>query len=97
MGKLCDCGLAAIAVAQKNPEAFQKESSGFVVMRHAAAVAALCWLSIGSLAVAAKHVDDFVLVHLLHEVASGTAIFAGVEFARLVVEHLAHCCGEGQT
>ena len=38
-----------------------------------------------------------MLVHLFHEVTSGTAVLAGVEFTRLVVEHLAHGSGECQT
>ena len=46
-------------------------------------------------AVAAKHLDDFVLVELGHLVASGTAILAWVKLTRFLSEYLAHCSGEG--
>ena len=48
------------------------------------------------LVVGTEDVGDFVLVHLLHEVASGTAIFAGVELTGLLVEDLADSGGEGE-
>ena len=47
--------------------------------------------------VRAKHVNDLVLVHLLHEVASRTAVLTRVELTWLVVEYLANSSGECQT
>ena len=38
-----------------------------------------------------------MLVHFLHLVASGTAVFAGVELTGILCEGLADGCGEGQT
>ena len=54
-------------------------------------------VELSELAVRTKHVYDLVLVHLLHEVASGTAVLAGVELSGLLGEHLAYSSGEGQT
>ena len=50
-----------------------------------------------SLAVGAKHVDDFVLVELLHVVAGRTEVLAGVELSGLLGENLAHSGGHGET
>ena len=48
-------------------------------------------------AVGAEHVEDLVLVELLHLVAGRAEIFAGIELSGLLVEHLAHGCGHGKT
>ncbi len=48
-------------------------------------------------AVGTEHVDDFVLVKLLHLVAGRAEVFAGVELTGLVVEDLADSGGHGQT
>ena len=59
--------------------------------RHAVVMSAGSRLvEVGELVVRAEHVSDLVLVHLLHEVTSGTAVLTGIEFTRLFVEHLAH-------
>ena len=58
-------------------------------------VARLVYLS--ELVVGAEHVDNLVLVHLLHLVASGAAELAGVKLTGFVVQHTAHGGGEGQT
>ena len=50
-----------------------------------------------SLAVGAKHVNDFVLVELLHVVAGRTEVLAGVELSGLLGENLAHSGGHGET
>ena len=49
------------------------------------------------LAVAAQHLNDFVLVQLGHLVASGTAVFAGIKLTGLLSKDLANGSGEGQT
>ena len=50
-----------------------------------------------SFAVAAKHVDDFVLVESFHLVACRTEIFARVELCGLVVEYFTHSSCHCQT
>lgn len=55
-----------------------------------------CYALLG-LVLAAEHVDDLVLVELLHVVAGRAEIFARVKFAGLRGEYLAHCGGHGQT
>ena len=54
-------------------------------------------VELGELVVRTEHFNDLVLVHLLHEVASGTAVLTGIEFSGLVSEHLANGSGEGKT
>ena len=49
------------------------------------------------LVVAAEHFHDFVDVHLLHVLASGLQVLAGIEVAGLLVEVLADGSGHGQT
>ena len=44
-----------------------------------------------------EHVDNLVLVHLLHLVAGGTAELTGIKLSGFVVQHLAHSSGERQT
>ena len=51
---------------------------------------------LGELVVAAEHIGNFVLVEFYHEVASGTAVFAGVELSWLFGKHLANGGSEGQ-
>ena len=47
-----------------------------------------CQNGLLGLVVATQHVEDLVLVELLHLVASRTQILAGVELGGLVVEYL---------
>ncbi len=56
----------------------------------------VCMDGLLGLAVGAEHVDDLVLVEALHLVAGGTQVFARVELAGLLHEHLAHGGGHGQ-
>ncbi len=55
-----------------------------------------CFLVLLGFAVAAKHLDNLVLVELGHLVACRTTILAWVELARFLVEYLAHCSSECQ-
>lgn len=48
------------------------------------------------LVVRTQHFFNLVLVELRHQVASRTAVFAGVELGRLFGKHLANSSGEGQ-
>lgn len=50
-----------------------------------------------SFAFTAENGDDFVLVELLHLVASRTEIFAGIELCGLLVEDLTHSGCHGKT
>ena len=54
-------------------------------------------VELSELVVRAEHVNDLVLVHLLHEVASGTAVLTRVELTWLVVEYLTNSSGECET
>ena len=54
-------------------------------------------VQLSQLVVGTQHIDDLVLVHLLHFVASGTAELAGIKLTGFVVQHAAHSSGEGQT
>ena len=54
-------------------------------------------VELSELVVRTKHVDDLVLVHLLHLIASGTTELTRVELTWFVVKHLANSSGEGQT
>ena len=61
-------------------------------------ISCVCCISVLSvelseLVVRTEYVDDLVLVHILHEVAGGTAVLAGVELCRLFGQSLAHSCG----
>ena len=47
--------------------------------------------------VRAKHVDDFVLVHLDHFLTCRTAVLARVELARFLSEDTTHGSGERET
>ena len=54
-------------------------------------------VELSELAVRTKHVSDLVLVHLLHEIASRTAVLTWVELTWFVMEYLANSSCEGQT
>ena len=56
---------------------------------------AVCAL-LSELAIRAKHVDDLVLVHLFHVVASGTEVLAGVELSGLFSKSLTDGSSHGQ-
>ena len=59
--------------------------------------AILALVELSKLVVAAEHVDNLVLVHLLHHVACRTAVLTWVELSRLLCEYLAHSGCEGKT
>ena len=54
-------------------------------------------VELSELVVRTEHVNDLVLVHLLHEVASRTAVLTWVELTWFVMEYLANSSCEGQT
>ena len=58
---------------------------------------AVLLVELSELVVRAQHLNDLVLVHLLHLVASRTAVLTWVELSWLLVEHLANGSGECQT
>ena len=53
-------------------------------------------VEVGQFVVRAQHFNNLVLVLLLHVVASGTEVLAGVKFTRLFGKYLTDGSGHGQ-
>ena len=54
-------------------------------------------VELSELVVRTEHVNDLVLVHLLHKIASRTTVLTWVELTWFVMEYLANSSCEGQT